>query len=267
MLSVDEIRRLIAEAETEAAIELLLQATRAYSKKLQDEAILLSARFEEWRKDERMGMVENESELNKINAAVLELAHSIAEPVPETPKPRVEPTPKKARTRIGLLVISLLGLALLAIVIAKWGSGILSKGSMVKNSTTENEEKRAIFNVESSMDNWFCNIQPFGAKCQMTIREITTEAKNPTTAYLKIKLAAKNVHEGWYPVQLTSSLFLLETDGDAIQTESDLLVTSVDPGETKVIELIFPFLTTAKNMQLIIKESEGKQTAIPLHIK
>ncbi len=78
---MSDIRRLIANSETQAAIAELLRATEGA--KLRDEAVQLSAQYQAHLKKGRLGIASAEAqriELNQIHAAVLELANELDQP-------------------------------------------------------------------------------------------------------------------------------------------------------------------------------------------
>ncbi len=79
----DSLRDLIASGKTETAIQQLLKHTDELGEKdLHQEALLQSARFEEYRKSKRLGVTSNDQQnrsLAQINQAILSIIDLLPE--------------------------------------------------------------------------------------------------------------------------------------------------------------------------------------------
>lgn len=270
MANVNEIKQLIAEGKTEEVIRRMLQDTTPLPEEIHEQVVLLSARFEQWRKAERLGMTENNAELNRINAALIDLANTIDEAKAGNEVFTAAAKGGRASKKWSILGIGVVGMILLVFLLLNWPGKDPVENNELKESqqttTQTHGSSPAISRVESSMERWYSNIQPFGVKCRMTIKSIGLEAKNPETTYVKIQLSVKNEHEGSHEAQLTSNLFLLEADEVGSVTESDLSVIRVLPGETKMAELLFSLPNTAQMVKLIVLEDSNARTVIPLQL-
>ncbi|HMQ49970.1 MAG TPA: hypothetical protein PKA00_21115 [Saprospiraceae bacterium] len=258
------IKQSIATGETSRAIELLLEAIKQFPAGTQKEIVLLAARYEQWRKEERLGIA-NPQALTEINAALLDFIHDETEDDMDVQVVFFSKSLKKRqrnRRVLGILIVCLLGISLGAIYFNKKET---PSASVEEGASTAAQSKEKAADWKPTMSSWYMQIPPFGVRCQLTIRGITAEAKDPTHQYLTIRLAVKNVHEGWHEAQLFSDLFLMREGEDATRTESDLSVISVQPGETKEVELLFSISNAAKDVHFLVRGSESKITEIPLN--
>ena len=119
-----DIEQFLAQGQTKTAIEQLLAATKS-AKVQYDQAVLISARYEEFRKAERLGMTDS-YECNKINAAILDLANDIPYPVSAMPT-----------SSLGnmILPLSIAGLFLIGLIIYF----LIIKPGLDRNSQAESD--------------------------------------------------------------------------------------------------------------------------------
>ncbi|MCB9282920.1 MAG: hypothetical protein H6563_02515 [Lewinellaceae bacterium] len=261
MAPQNDIVQLITQGDTARALELLLRETQSRSSDLHAQAVLISARWEQWRKAGRTGLANGEAEHNQINAAILKLAGLL----PGIPSRKPAFSLKKIAI-YAFGVVILLGAGL-------WFRQYMS-GSNTAHPATESlpaaqsPETKPSSSLASSRTlqaettTWHASVQPFGVDCLMEIRSLTLEPKDPSHNFVKITIAVKNLHEGWSPAQLTSDLFLLETRGDASKTEKDLLVIEISPGETKTADLVFTVPGDSKEWVLVVRESGGEEVRV-----
>jgi len=73
MRTIDKIRDFIAKGETEKAVELLVQYTKENKPTLQKEAVLLSSRFQQWKRSVTIGINESSNDLRHIENNILTL--------------------------------------------------------------------------------------------------------------------------------------------------------------------------------------------------
>lgn len=258
------IKQSIANGETSRAIELLLEAPQQFPAGTQNEIVLLAARYEQWRKEDRLGIA-NPQALTEINAALLDFIHDETEDDMDVQVVFFSKSLKKRQRNRLILAISiacLLGISLAAIYF--FGKDDPSS-SVLEEIPGHAQIDQTQADWKPAMSTWYIQLPPFGARCQMSIRGIKSEDQNPTHQYLTVRLAVKNVYEGWYEAQLISDLFLMREGEDARRTESDLSLVSVKPAETKEVELLFSVSKTAETLYFLIRDSEGKLTEIPLH--
>ncbi len=77
---VADLKKLIANAKTDHAIEILLDFSSKYENKysfLENEVVLLASRYNEYKKAEIRGILEGSQELNKINSSIIELLNNL----------------------------------------------------------------------------------------------------------------------------------------------------------------------------------------------
>lgn len=71
MSKIDQIKELIAEGNTEEAIEILVEYTKKQKPELHDEAVLLSGQFRQWKRQQTLGVQQSSSELHRIDLAIM----------------------------------------------------------------------------------------------------------------------------------------------------------------------------------------------------
>ena len=73
MKTVNDVKRLISDNETQEAIHLLQAILEDKSKSLQNQVILLESQFNEVQKKMQIGIMQESSELNRINMSLLSI--------------------------------------------------------------------------------------------------------------------------------------------------------------------------------------------------
>ncbi len=267
MTDFNTIKLLLTKGDTASAMEMLLFQTRD-SNQLHKQAIVLAARYEKWNEAKRMGILDKETELNKINVGILELA----EQSERTPSTSLSNTLTKKVSYSWKVFLGFLLILILAAWLLKDVLFLKNNNPSVKETQNEMTEKtnlsiskfkNKVFKPE--LNTWYANIQPFSATCKMTILDITSEAKDANTDYLELKLSVQHTDDTWHPVQLTANLFLLRRDGFTEKTETDLSVVSVEQHESKQIDLKFSVPHGTQALTLLVKNDGGKLTEIPIH--
>jgi hypothetical protein len=269
MTGFNTIKQLLTKGDTASAMEMLLLKTQD-SNKLHKQAIVLAARYEKWNEAKRMGILDGETELNKINVSILELAEQ-SDRISKTSLSNTLTKKASYSWTIGLVLLAIL------IVIGWLLKDVLflqndnPHAPVTQNETTEstnlgvNNFKNKVFKPE--LNTWAVNIQPYGATCKMTILAIDSEVKDLNTTYLNFKISVQHVYDGWYPAQLTSDLFLLKKDDLAEKTITDLSVVSIGQHETKQLHLQFSIPNTLQHLVFAVKDSEGQLIEIPISIQ
>lgn len=270
----NDIQQLLSQGQTETAIEQLLAATES-ARVHHDQAVLISARYEEFRTAQRLGMSEDETERNKINAAILDLANDITYPVTT-----------KQTSSFGNMVLplSLAGLFLIGLIIyfligktkshtdsqlksggespqqAQQNTNTNSVGTSTSPATTSLPSIKitpTFKNVDMAQKEWYSP----GQKLKMSVRELVAEAKDPSNTLLKIKLA---IRCDTYSAGISNDEFLIEIDGDASKSEA-YISASIDRGETKKFDLVFTVPNTAKTVKFIHQfDGNDKNVVIPV---
>ena len=268
-----DIQQLLSQGQTETAIEQLLAATES-ARVQHDQAVLIAARFEEFRKAERLGMADSEIERNKINAAILDLANDISYPV------SAKPTSSLGNM---ILPLSLAGLFLIGLIIYFLAGKTkpntdsqIKSGSVPTQQAQQNTNNESVStstspatvslpartgsplkNVNMVQKEWYSPDQ----KLKMTVRDLVAEVKDPSNTLLKIKLAIKNDGNG---ANVWNDNFLIDIDGDASKSESNINEI-VGRGETKKFDVIFTVPNTAKTLKFIHQfGSDEKNVVIPV---
>ena len=268
-----DIEQFLAQGQTKTAIDQLLVATKS-AKVQHDQAVLISARYEEFCKSERLGMVDSSIERNKINAAILDLANNISYPVSTN-----------STSSLGnmILPLSLAGLFSMGLIIyfliGKTKSNTdsqIKSGSLSTQQAQQNTNNKPVSittspatislpattgspfkNVDMAQKEWYSP----GRRFKMTVRELVAEVKDPSNTLLKIKLAIKCEGTG---VRVYRSNFLIEIDGDASTAENSL-GGDVDRGETQKFDVFFTVPNTAKTLKFIHQfNSDEKNIVIPI---
>ncbi len=269
----NDIQQLLSEGQTETAIEKLLAATES-ARVHHDQAVLISARYEEFRTAQRLGMSDGDTERNKINAAILDLANDISYPV------TTKPTSSFGNM---VLPLSLAGLFLIGLIIyfligktkPNTDSQLKSGGVSVQqpqhntntNSVSTSTSPTTISlpattnspfkNVDMAQKEWYSP----GQKLKMSVRELVAEVKDPSNTLLKIKLA---IRCDTYAASISNDEFLIEIDGDASKSEA-YINASIDRGETKKFDLVFTVPNTAKTVKFIHQFDDiDKNVVIPV---
>ena len=256
----NEIVQLIAQGDTARALDILLRETKSRSSGLHAQAVLISARWEQLRKDERTGVANSETERNQINAAILEMAGLLRETSFRKPAFSLK--------KIAVYAFVLVVLVGAGVVLLPYLSGnkppISQPGTLPATQSPEarHSSSTQARTLQAETTSWHARVQPLGADCLMEIRSLSLEPKDPSHNFLKITLAVKNLTESWHPAQLTSELFLLETRGDASKTEKDLLVIEISPGETKTAELVFTVPGDTEEWALVVREDGGGEVRV-----
>ena len=267
----NDIKQLLSEGQTDTAIETLLTATQS-ARVHHDQAVLISARYEEFRKAERLGMSDSETERNKINAAILDLANDITYPVTTT-----------STSSFGNLVLplSLAGLFLLGLIfyltigrtkpntdspLKSGGVSSMPPPQQNTNSTVSTpptpttthmpsvNSTSAFKNVDMAQKEWYSP----GQKLKISVRELTAEVKDPSNTLLKIKLA---IRCDTYAAGIGNSEFLIEIDGDASISEANFSAM-IDRGETKKFDLVFTIPNTAKTVKFIHQFGDNEKSVV-----
>lgn len=269
MTVINPIKQLITKGNTASAIEMLLLQTKN-SSNFHKQAIVLAARHEKWNEAKRMGTLNEETELNKINVAILDLA----EQMEHAQTPGLSNTLTKKANYSWMIAFGLLAVL---IVLGWFLQSVLFPGNDKTGTQETQKEITEDINLkannlinkvfEPELNIWSIDIQPYGATCKMTILAISQEIKDLNTSYLNVKLSVQHTYNGWYPAQLTSDLFLLKKDDLTEKTITDFSVVSVEQHETKQIDLQFNIPNTTKNLVFAVKDSEGKFIEIPILIK
>ncbi|NUO01733.1 MAG: hypothetical protein HUU01_14095 [Saprospiraceae bacterium] len=73
---IQKIQNLIAEGETEQAIDELVEFSRTNNPELYENAILLSGQYKQWKRENMLGIEQTNSELRRIEMGLLELLRS-----------------------------------------------------------------------------------------------------------------------------------------------------------------------------------------------
>lgn len=269
MTDTNPIKQLITRGNTASAIEMLLLQTKN-SSNFHKQAIVLAARYEKWNEAKQMGILNEETELNKINIAILDLAERLDHPstasLPNTLTKKANYSWMIAFGLLAILIVS--GWLLRGVLFSKNDKIDIQE---IQNETTANTNLKAndlknkVF--EPELNTWSVDIQPYGATCKMTILAISQEIKDLNTSYLNFKLSVQHTYSGWYPAQLTSDLFLLKKDDLTEKTITDLSVVSVEQHETKQLDLQFSIPNNSKNLIFAVKDSQGKLIEIPVFIE
>lgn len=71
---VNSIKDLVSKNRTEEAIAVGLKHANSYRKDLQKDFILLSAQYNNWKKEKNLGLVNSNETLNRINLSLLSIA-------------------------------------------------------------------------------------------------------------------------------------------------------------------------------------------------
>jgi len=125
MKTIDKIRDFIAKGETEKAVGLLVQYTREQKPDLQNDAVLLSSRYQQWKRNVTIGINESSNDLRHIENGILTLLENsntnstTATPPPvqkattSTPQHVPAASPPQKSSNLMPIVIGLLGLGAL----------------------------------------------------------------------------------------------------------------------------------------------------------
>ena len=82
MKNIDRIEILISKGEVEKAITELLKITSIYETNIKSDIILLSSQYHRWKKQSLLGQIENDTQLRRIESAVLNFAKKIQNQYP-----------------------------------------------------------------------------------------------------------------------------------------------------------------------------------------
>jgi hypothetical protein len=266
-----EIKRLVAAGETEKAIQILLREEGGLSSDWHSQAVLLSGRYEQYRKDERMG-VSDEKELNKINLSLVDLANAMIQ-APEVQHGRPRPMNIKGVV-IGAVVL------LSAMII-----GFVLKNKMTQNNTAAKTTEKPsverpgiklvkdrlaqgdkVFNLDAVLKNWSIDMPPYGTQTDMKVVSVRRDNKDADNSYIIINLLVKNAGTGWHPVQLTPQNFVLELDETSSMTKMERSPLSIEPGERKAVELKFEAPNNTKTFKLMVRGHDGTSTSVQLRV-
>lgn len=248
-------------------MEVLLAATARHSEDLHHQAIVLSARYHAWAKEQRMGLGEQDSELNRIHLSMLELNRLLGNASPRRPARLIASPWLWAGLVLGLLM-TLGGI---------WASKYFQIKEVRENypgweldEQTDNPGREASVHpgpqeMVAAYSTWRIKAQPFATPARMTVAGAKLATISPSARELRLVLDVTNEGEGWHPVQLVSSMFLLEQAGKAKVTSTDLAVLSIEPGATATVELAFEVEGSGEELILIIRQQEGEAVRIPLN--
>lgn len=164
MKTIDKIRDFIAKGETEKAVELLVQFTKEQKPNLQNDAVLLSSRYQQWKRNVTIGINESSNDLRHIENGILTLlenttveksastAHTATTTtVPTTPVKPSGSAPQKT-SNLMPIVIGLLGLGAL-IMSGFWMFGGDHADDHAHDTTTTTVTQPAGTNTESKPEN------------------------------------------------------------------------------------------------------------------
>ena len=190
MKTIDKIRDFIAKGETEKAVELLVQYTREQKPTLQNDAVLLSSRYQQWKRNVTIGISESSNDLRHIENNILTLlenSSSVSSPIQKTttatPQHIPATTSPQQSSNLMPIVIGLLGLGALIMM------GFWMFGSDHADDKTQ-AEKTTTTVVKPAPNNTNTNTKPKDSK--PTTKPIDTKLiDTKTLASAKDKIVTK----------------------------------------------------------------------------
>lgn len=249
-------------------MEALLTATDKHSDDLHQQAVILSARYQSWARQRRLGLEKQDAELNSIHLSMLELHRLLGNTTAIRPA-RPATSPWLWAGLILGLVTSLGGIWLWNYFRAEdhrteWVEGPGDPVSALPADAGATTAELPDLRAESAT--WRIKAHPFGAPARMSIAQAKLSAVTPTTREVQLSLEVTNEGEGWHPVQLVSSQFLMEQAGKARVTSTELGVLSIEPGETSTVLLAFEIEAVEQELVFLIRQQEGDVVKIPLEL-
>lgn len=131
MTTIEQIKRLISNGETEKALTLLLEYAKEKGGDTEQQALLLSGQFKQWKRSNVIGVEQSKSDLRRIEFGVLQALEGQHTDAPARTN-IVPPPPKKSIVPTIAIAFGVIGIA-----IAAWS--FMSKESSDHNHTADHE--------------------------------------------------------------------------------------------------------------------------------
>lgn len=137
MDSISQIKKWIAQGETEKAVEALLEYARSKGGDAERQALLLSGQFRQWKREQTLGIQQSNNELRRIELSIMELLDDNLSSTTNTYTPAA---PQQVQPTSNRLTSVLLGVfALVAVVFAVLYFSNAFSGNTQDNSMQQNE--------------------------------------------------------------------------------------------------------------------------------
>ncbi len=131
MTTIEQIKRLISNGETEKALALLLEYAKEKGGDTEQQALLLSGQFKQWKRSNVIGVEQSKSDLRRIEFGILQALEG--QQISSSVKANMgTPSPQKSMIPIIAIAFGVIG-----IVIAAWS--FMNKESSDHEHTTNHE--------------------------------------------------------------------------------------------------------------------------------
>lgn len=210
----EKIRSLLADNQTEAAIDTLMQWAQNNYGELYDECVLLRSRWEKIEEDSALGLISHEETMrqtNQVNAGLLTLMGGL-EPVPKTAS--VAPTRGKQRRLYLALAAMFAAVALLTGYALGWFRPDTNAQTAVETTTAGSTVQLPDGNSVKLIQN--------SDEVGYQILEARIEKLSPSKNRLNIRLLCSPVLAYRRPINFwTSSFRFVPADGSPAQAPSN----------------------------------------------